>query len=456
MNTPQRLTLSQLTTRISNALDEAFLGSVWVAAEVSELNENRTGHCYIELVEKDLSGSQLKARIRGTIWARDYRMLRTYFESVAGRRLSAGIKVLVMCHVNFHPVYGLSLNIVDIDPTYTLGDIELQRQETIQKLVSEGIFDMNRALELPILPKRIAIVSSPTAAGYQDFIHQLEGNPYGYTMERGLFDATVQGDGAEESIVAALDGVFRGDVRWDLVAIIRGGGSLTDLACFDSYYLASHIAQFPIPIITGIGHEKDTTIADMVAHTRLKTPTAAAEFIIARFVEAEGLLHDTIKIFNQSAQELIGKQRQRLSSLQGQMVPAALKLSSSQLLNIMMLKMQINDLTRRIFTREENYHMGVCRGVSVAAAHHVKDQMQRIATYTQRVSAAHKQSVTYELSRIDSLLRTLNGLDPTKVLNRGYSITIHNGRWLTNPNSVKPGDEVETILAEGRMRSKRV
>ncbi|MCF6358931.1 MAG: exodeoxyribonuclease VII large subunit, partial [Draconibacterium sp.] len=282
----QKLTLLQLNESIKDTLSDVFPTTVWVVAEVSEMKENRTGHCYLELIEKE--GNSIIARSRATIWSYTFRMLKPYFETSTGQQFSEGIKILVQVTVEYHPVYGLSLNIKDIDPIYTVGDMALQRKEIINRLQTEGIFDMNKELELPLVPQKIAIISSATAAGFQDFMNQLNTNEFEFKFYTKLFEATMQGAETVPSIINALERIFEYEHFFDAVVIIRGGGATADLSSFDDYDLAFNITQFPLPVITGIGHEKDDTIIDLVAHTRMKTPTAVAEFLItgvARFYE---------------------------------------------------------------------------------------------------------------------------------------------------------------------------
>ena len=254
----------------------------WVQAEIASISV-RGGHCYLDLVEKSVSG--IVAKMRATIWANVYALLRPYFHEETGTDLQVGMQVLVEATVDFHAVYGLSLNITNIDPTYTIGDLAKQRQETIAKLLAEGVMDMNKSLALPTIVRRIAVISSESAAGYGDFRHQLEDG--GYRFETTLFPAIMQGEHAPKSIIAALDTIANQEEEWDAVVIIRGGGATTDLTCFDDYNLCNHCAQFPLPILTGIGHTRDVSIVDMVVHLPLKTPTAVAAFLIGRFRDAE-------------------------------------------------------------------------------------------------------------------------------------------------------------------------
>ena len=257
----------------------------WVQAEIASISV-RGGHCYLDLVEKSVSG--IVAKIRATIWANVYALLRPYFHEETGTDLQVGMQVLVEATVDFHAVYGLSLNITNIDPTYTIGDLAKQRQETIAKLLAEGVMDMNKSLALPTIVRRIAVISSESAAGYGDFRHQLEDG--GYRFETTLFPAIMQGEHAPKSIIAALDTIANQEEEWDAVVIIRGGGATTDLTCFDDYNLCNHCAQFPLPIITGIGHTKDVSVLDMVSFAPLKTPTAVAQYFVdGRLTQAQRL-----------------------------------------------------------------------------------------------------------------------------------------------------------------------
>ncbi|MDR0940935.1 MAG: exodeoxyribonuclease VII large subunit, partial [Bacteroidales bacterium] len=272
--------LSELQAQIEQSLKQALPKSQWVIAEINELSVNFKGHCYLELIEKNEKTTQITAKQRATIWAYSYTVINSYFKAETGVPLQAGLKVLVQCSVEFHALYGMSLNITNIDPIYTLGEDEKQRHEIIERLHAEGVMDMNKSLELPTLLKRIAIISSETAAGYQDFMHTLHNNRLHIQFSTTLFNAAMQGAEVEQSVVAALEHIFEQEQNFDAVVIIRGGGAKTDLRWFDNYAIATHIAQFPLPVITGIGHDKDTSIADMTAHTALKTPTAVAEFLI--------------------------------------------------------------------------------------------------------------------------------------------------------------------------------
>ena len=274
----QSLTLLDLQRMVRATLESRFRDPLWISAEISELKVNRSGHCYLNLVEKGATDGAPRAEARAVIWKSAYLPMASMFEAATGATLRAGLRVLVRVVVTYHEIYGFSLQIIDIDPRYTLGEIERRRRETIARLQQEGVGDMNRELELPRPTLRIAIVSSDTAAGYQDFMNELGRSTYRF--QTTLFRSLMQGDAAEESIVAALTEIAQREEDFDVVAIIRGGGSTSDLALFDSYLIASYVAQFPLPIFSGIGHDKDVSVVDMVAHTSLKTPTAVATKLV--------------------------------------------------------------------------------------------------------------------------------------------------------------------------------
>ncbi len=275
--------LLALQEQVKRHLEDHFFESVWLQAEISELKQNPSGHCYLTLVEKDPGSNALLARASAVVWASTWRMVKPYFEAQTGRSLAPGLSVLVRVQVSYSVLYGLSLVIYDIDPSFTVGELELARQRTIARLEAEGMFDMNAQLSLPLLPRRLAVVSSPTAAGWRDFRRQLEGNEYGFCFRLQLFPAVMQGDAAPESIIGALDQIAAEADSFDAVLILRGGGGAMDLVCFDDYELAVNVAQFPLPVLTGIGHDHDFHIVDMVAHTHVKTPTALADWLLDRF-----------------------------------------------------------------------------------------------------------------------------------------------------------------------------
>ena len=288
MEQKNHITLAQLQGRISIALAEALPLPVWVCAEVADIKINASGHCYIELIEKNEKTGATEAQARATIWRSQVMSTVGRFERESGQRLVKGMKILFRATVQHHAVYGMSLQVLEIDALHTIGDMERRRQQTIEQLQKEGVWDMNRELSMPLVIERIAIVSSATAAGYQDFMKELERSPY--RLDTELFEATMQGERCDESIASALHTIAERAERYDAVAIIRGGGSTSDLECYNSYLLALTVTQMPLPVLTGIGHDKDTSVTDMVAHTQLKTPTAVAQWIMQRAADLDGAL----------------------------------------------------------------------------------------------------------------------------------------------------------------------
>ena len=284
------LTLYELNGLVRQTLELTLDAEYWVQAEIAELRVNR--HCYMELVQKEARGGGIVAKARAQVWANRWAFIKPMFEQMTGQTLAAGMQVMLKVEVTFHELYGYSLNVTDIDPSYTLGDIARHRQEILRRLAEEGIETMNKDLPLPRLLQRIAVISSASAAGYGDFCNQLNNNQRGLAFKTELFQAVMQGNDVESSVVSALNRIAEQQDEWDVVVIIRGGGATSDLQGFDSLLLAENVAQFPLPIITGIGHERDDTVIDLISHTRVKTPTAAAEFLIHHQEQELDILED--------------------------------------------------------------------------------------------------------------------------------------------------------------------
>ncbi|MDD2285795.1 MAG: exodeoxyribonuclease VII large subunit, partial [Paludibacter sp.] len=346
--------LSQLTRFINQVIKVNFESPIWIKAEISELREASNGHCYLEFIEKDPDTDTLIAKMKANIWANTYRMLKPYFESSTGQQLHAGIKVLVSVTVDFHDVFGLSLNIRDIDPTYTLGELAKRRQEIIRQLEKDGVMEMNKSLDLAALPNRIAVISAPTAAGYDDFCNQLDNNPDGFVFYKKLFPAIMQGDQATDSIIEALDKIYEHADLFDVVVIIRGGGATTDLACFDSYELALNCAQFPLPIIAGIGHQRDLSIVDMVAHTSVKTPTAAAALLIEMMEEAKNKITDTYTAIYQLLHQRVQNQQQKIADISWKIRHALLNKTAEKKLTLERQKSRLIQAVRLTLRMQKN------------------------------------------------------------------------------------------------------
>ena len=405
----QALSLHELNGLVKRSIRSCLPDTYWIQAELSDVRTNYSGHCYLEFVQKDASGNNLIAKARGTIWSNIFKMLKPYFEQETGQAFTSGIKVLVEVSVEFHELYGYSLTVLDIDPTYTVGDMERKRREILRQLEEEGVIDLNKELEMPILPQRVAVISSATAAGYGDFCNQLANNPRGYGFRTELFSAIMQGERVEESIIAALDAIYERMEEFDVVVIIRGGGATSDLSGFDTYELAANCAQFPLPIITGIGHERDDTVLDKVAHTRVKTPTAAAEYLIARMDKCADALDEMSARLTESVRRLLLWEHQRMERLK-QRIPSA-------------VYKRLGDAKYRLFSAQRDLQM------------------------------ASRQFLSVKKHRLELLQQRLNDALPEKQLARGYSITLKDGRALKDASALKEGDMVTTLLHHGKVES---
>lgn len=410
MTAASPITLLELNSRLSAAIAAApGLRDVWVCAETSDVRV-AGGHCYLELIQKDPdTGAQL-ARARATIWRSAYGRLAAGFRAVTGCDFASGIKVLVRVAVSYHPVYGLSLNIDAIDPEYTLGDLLRRRREMIARLTAEGIIDCNRSLGWPARPWRVAVISAAGAAGYGDFVHQLIDNPRRLRFSVELFAAVMQGDGAPASIVAALEAVAARQEQFDCVVLIRGGGATGDLACFDDYTLAANIALFPLPVIIGIGHERDVTLLDYVANLRVKTPTAAAEWLCGR----------------------VGAALDHVAALGADIMRVAAERISRAALRLEGARAELPHLTRAIIT-------AAARRCGPEA---VESLRLRVETHLAR-----------RRDSLDAAARLIDALSPQATLRRGFSITRRDGHALTDPAAIRTGDVIETTLAEGIITS---
>ena len=428
----EALSLLELNTRIRVTLAEAFPDTCWVRAEMSDVRVNASsGHCYLEFVEKDPRSGQLLAKVRGSIWAKTFRMLKPYFEMETGQSFTSGLKVLVKVAVEFHELYGLSLTVLDIDPAYTLGDMARRRMEIIRQLQEEGVFTLNKELPFPLLPRRIAIITSPTAAGYEDFLHQLTENKGGYPFYTKLFPALMQGDRTEASVIAALDRIDRHRELFDVVVIIRGGGATSDLNSFDSYLLAANCAQFPLPIITGIGHERDDTVVDLVAHTRLKTPTAVAEFLIARM-------------------DLVGEE---LEGLRQGVVSLTRDYLSRRTTELQLLTTRFPAVVTGRIERDHSL-LRILAGRLPAGMSGLLErrraELEREGLRLRNGSA----SLLAEGGRFIQLTEQFVKMaSPDYILRRGYSLSLKEGRIIKHATDLRSGDELTTRFSDGEVKS---
>jgi exodeoxyribonuclease VII large subunit len=472
----RQLTLSELQQQVKYSLEEAFALPVWVVAEISEMTVNRSGHCYLDLVETEQDSDTVVARCRATIWSYTFRMLRPYFETTTGQTFSEGLKVLLMAKVEYHEVYGFSLNIRDIDPVYTLGDLARQRKEIIRRLQEDGVFEMNKELELPLVPQRIAVISSPTAAGLQDFLDQLHNNPHQFVFYTKLFPAVMQGNEAPPSIMSALERIYLYEDWFDAVVIIRGGGAQLDLACFDQYELAFHVSQFPLPVITGIGHDKDDTVVDLVAHTRMKTPTAVAEFLITGALRFSQQLDELEKHFFEMINDQLDENRTRLSDaadqlnlLVNRMIVShrnRLSIAGIQLANRsdVFLKGQqttLNKLlvdaqyqTKRFVARQTHLLDRSGNQLRFLFRQQILKNRNELNQFQHLLKIKITDQLKAEKKNLISFQDKLRLVDPQNIIRRGYSLTMIDGKIVKSVHQINEGDRLETRLSDGSVASK--
>lgn len=401
------LSLLELNQLVKQSIEQCLPQEYWIEAEISEMHRNNNGICYLEFLQN--IGDKCVAKAKGIIWSNNYVLIKSYFEDSTKQTFVAGIKVRVLVTVNFHEVFGFSLNVSQIDPAYTLGDMALRRQQILKQLKEEGVIDMNKELDMPLLPQHIAVISSSTAAGYGDFCNQIQNNSHGFFFYTELFQAVMQGDQAEHSILDAMQRVDKSVKSFDVLVIIRGGGSTSDLSCFDSYLLAAAVAQFRIPVITGIGHERDDTVLDRVAHTRVKTPTAAANLLIDKVTEAADCLYNLAEAIESKVALSLSVQQQRLLLLRAN-IPAKVMQQLSK----------------------EKTEISICQ---------------------HRLFAATNKCVSAEKNRLQLFRSKVTDASPDKILQKGYSITYCNGKVVKQVSEITKGEQIETKLYKGSVYS---
>ena len=445
-------TLSELQHEIKESISEQFPFAVWIVAEINTLTRHKSGHCYMELVQKSKTSNSIIAQARATVWANKFSFISAYFESETDSELAAGMNVMLQVTITYHEVYGLSLNVIGINPTYTIGDMERAKKEIIARLINEGVFDMNKTQSFPAVVQNIAVISSSTAAGYGDFVNHLETNTYGYHINITLFEAAMQGEQTETSVLDALNRIGEEYENYDAVAIIRGGGSKNDLSWFDNYNIAYMVTQFPLPVISGIGHERDESIVDMVAHTRMKTPTAVANFIIDYNSKFEEQIDSTSSEIFGIAKDFLMSSEMYLNNMTMSIMKVRTRLSKdtercdrimSEIrtgLNVRMkeeemkLNMMGNKLEtspRRLISEQESHLNGIKELISRTTKHRIEKANEKLSFLEHRL--------------------TLN--DPRTILKRGYSITRINGKVVTNDLETNEGDIMETLLYDGKVTS---
>ena len=431
-NEAQALSLYELNSLIKGVLHHSFNEARWIRAEMSDVRVNSaSGHCYLEFIEKEANSGQLIAKARGAIWAKTFRLLKPYFEQETGQSFASGLKVLVKVSIEFHELYGYSLNVVDIDPSFTVGDMMRRKQEIIRQLKEEGVFSLNKELKLATLPQRVALITSPTAAGYEDFMHQLTSDTVDYPFYVKLFPALMQGDRAEESIIAALDRIYESVDLFDVVVLLRGGGATSDLNCFDSYLLAANCAQFPLPVLTGIGHERDDTVVDLVAHTRLKTPTAVAEFLI----RSMDLAADEVLRCEQAMLQTVNQRLQEQKSL--------LQRIGSRLPHVAIGRVE----------RERTRLSRIEAGLPVLSRTKIKDQLQLLEQIGMQLPLQVDRLLAEKSRQLQLDEQFIRMASPEYIMKRGYSITRLNGKAIKKSMTLKAGDQIITQFLDGEITS---
>ena len=424
------LTLYELNQLVRETLQLEMPDEYWVETELSEAREVR-GHCYMELIQKDPFNNTPIARASAKCWKNTWMNIGPKFERVTGQSFHAGLQVLLKVYADFHEAYGFSWIVTDIDPTFTLGDMAKKRQEIIRQLKEEGVFDLQKELEIPMFAQRIAVISSENAAGYGDFCNQLETNDYGFQFYVRLFPAIMQGEQVEQSIISALNQINERIDDFDVVVIIRGGGATADLSGFDTLNLAENVANFPLPIITGIGHERDESVLDMISHTRVKTPTAAASFLIDNLTHVFDRIENSRQAISHYVSRRMEVEKMRLDKLSEKIPMLFSMVKSKQEMILEKCNSKLVFEVRKILA-EQTYRLDQLNLSFRSLKHHIYAR---------------------ETYRLDLLSQRVAALDPMLVLKRGYSITLHNGKSVRNPSDLSDGDVIETRLEKGSVKS---
>ncbi len=424
------LTLFELNSLVSNVIDTAFDHAFWVEAELSEAREVR-GHCYMELIQKDIFSATPVARASAKCWKSTWARLKPKFERATGQELHVGLKVMLLVTANFHEAYGFAWIVQDIDPTYTLGDMARKRLEIIQQLKEEGVFDLQKELSIPMFAQRVAVISSENAAGYGDFCHQLLDNDYGFAFSIRLFPAIMQGEQVEATVINALNDIYNNVDDFDVVVIIRGGGATADMSGFDTLALAENVANFPLPIITGIGHDRDESVLDMVSNTRVKTPTAAAAFLVDNLASLWSHIDAMRERVATTVRRRMETEQERLARISGR-VPILFSL---------------------VKERQEAKLMRLMTAISDSIRERLQRAMHEIAVIDNNIQPLVERKLTKERNRVAQLALRADALDPQLLLKRGYSITLFNGKAVHDPATLQEGDVIETRVEKGTLVS---
>ena len=450
----ENVSLTELQLIIRDSLYMALPDFYWVIAEISELNDNNSGHCYLELIEKNPEEKNVKARVRAIIWSNRYRFLKAFFENSTQETLREGLKILIKVKIEYHELYGLSLIISDIDPAFTIGDMAMKRQLIIKQLEKEGVFTMNKDLPFPVVPQRIAVISSKKAAGYTDFVDQLKNNSLGYVFYTHLLETSLQGIETEHGVISALDKIAINASLFDVVVIIRGGGSQSDLSWFDNYNLAFHVTQFPLPVITGIGHEKDVSVTDLVANKSLKTPTAVADFLIDTISEAENYINEMSSEIVEVSRVIIEKNRNMIETASIKLLPMTRLMLSDVKDKLSACILEINNTGKALIYKASLIpanHRSIL-GSTIKSV--LSGKLMSLEINKSNLNSSAIKLLNSSSMRVNGLESLLQILKPENVLQRGYTITSFNGEIIKNAELLKPDDIIDTQFIDGVLKSK--
>ena len=427
---PKALTLYELNSLVRETIETTLTSEYWVEAELSECHENR-GHCYMELIQKDDRSNTPIARAMARCWRSTWQVMKPYFMRITGQQLHAGMKVMLKVYPQFHEQYGFSWIVTDINPEFTLGDMARKRQEIIRQLKDEGVFDLQKELTFPMFAQRIAVISSATAAGYGDFCNQLADNDYGFVFQTELFAATMQGEQVEQTVINALNRINDRIGEFDVVVILRGGGGTADFSGFDTLALAENVANFPLPIITGIGHDRDECVLDMVSNTRVKTPTAAAAFLVDHLTEVYSFIEDAQERIVNIVQHKFDVEKMRFDKV----------------------VRQIPLLFSMVKTKEESRLEKYLAAIRVASDGLLHSKRASFTLQKGMFYNAIGHLLERHRNKLKQIELQISTLDPARMLKYGYSITRLNGHAVTDPKALKPGDCIETTLEKGKIKS---
>lgn len=445
--------LSELNEQIKDALLDKFPQAIWLVAEIYSMNVNKAGHCYLELAEKAEKSKKIVAKSRGVIWAYQFNMLKTYFEQTTGQYFEAGIKVLVKAMPQFHELFGYSVIITDIEPSFTLGDLAVQRQKTIDELKETGVFELNKEQFLTDLPKSLAVISSNSAAGYGDFINQIEQNPYQYAIKIELFDALMQGNDCAQSVMNALEQIYEREEEFDAVIIIRGGGSKADLSCFDDFDLAFHVCHFPLPVLSGIGHERDESILDLVAHTSLKTPTAVADFLLSKYIHIESLLNTYKEQIERISKAKLVSETTVLSQINNSLFKIVYERIGLEKQNLAINEQALRKEIVKFNVAQDFDLQNKKSLLNNYVANYLDKAKEKIDSFPEKIRQNAVIILKENTNKLQQYEKQVQLQDPNLLLKKGYSITLKNGKLLQSINDVNANDEILTILSNGKLKS---